>query len=94
MRRGNRTDVRRIPMFTTGERMKKARREAGIEIGQMLDDLELFDIHTTLQTIRSWETWRNQPRHLEHVLQAWAAICGVDYAWLISGYASRDSLAS
>ena len=75
----------RIPTWTLGERMAKARESAGFTQAEMG---ALFGVASV--TVSSWETMTRQPKRLLATLARWAELTNVDYAWLL-GTKSPDS---
>lgn len=61
-----------LPVWTLGELMEKARRDAGISTAQMADILNV-----TPKTINNYEANRTHPSRA--VIMAWSSIC--DQAW-------------
>ncbi len=88
---GEERNMRRLELAifpdTLGERMKRSRQRRQIDIGEMADHFE-----KSVETIRSWEQDRNQPRHFYDVVRRWAEICEVDREWLLTGYVPEDRL--
>ena len=70
----------RVPQWTLGERMGKARRLAGYTQAQMAALLEV-----SAPTVSSWETAVRQPQHQFDMLRRWAELTNVDYRWLVTG---------
>lgn len=74
----------RVPEITAGMRIHIAIKDAGLEVGQVADELDID--RTTLSR------WING-RHIRPVptlyLRAIAERCGVDYEWLKDGAAPR-----
>lgn len=68
----------RIPVWTLGERLAKARREAGLEQADMAKEIGLSRV-----TIGNYETGTTNPQKPTVLL--WAAITGVDAGWLLTG---------
>jgi transcriptional regulator with XRE-family HTH domain len=66
-----------VPTWTRGERMAKAREEAGLSQEQMAELLGVSD-----KAISSWETMKRQPRNMDRVLAQWAEITNVPLWWL------------
>ena len=64
-----------IPTDTLGERMRRARRHAGLTATEMAHDLGLHK-----QMISRYENDRNPPKRV--VLLAYAMRCGVPVEWL------------
>jgi transcriptional regulator with XRE-family HTH domain len=73
----------RIPVWTTGERMAKARRDAGLSQAQMADLLTTPERPVSKQTVSNWEKGVNQPRHFQQVLDQWAETTNVSVLWLL-----------
>ena len=65
----------RIPEWTTAERLRKARREAGMTPEDMA-----LRLHVSAATVRNYEAGRTHPTYPTVVL--WSTICGVDETWL------------
>lgn len=76
-----------VPQWTPGERLAKARKEAGLTQAEMAEKLAVSP-----GAVAQWETDRVQPRNLRKRLRRWSTITGVSYGWLLAGeYAARDS---
>jgi transcriptional regulator with XRE-family HTH domain len=81
----------RIPVWTLGERMKKARKDRGLNATEMAEALRDALAHLPKfkckdgNTISAWETDAREPELLIPTLRAWAQICDVDEGWLITG---------
>lgn len=73
-----------VPTFTLGDRLRKARETAGLEVGQLA---EVIGVHR--QSISNYESGRTSPRR--PVLRMWALVTGVDEAWLSTACTPRDS---
>ncbi len=67
-----------IPVIHIGHLMRIAREEAGFEVREMADRL---DISTS--TVIRYEKGRSRPKRL--ALKAWAEVTGVPLWWLESG---------
>lgn len=78
--------------FTVGDRMRKAREVARLNQSEMAAELQRRGVrcknHTT---VSSWETG-TQPRAFVETLNAWAEICQVPAAWLLTGDANALAL--
>ena len=74
----------RIPRFTFGDRLRKAREDAGLDQRTIAETLGV-----TSATISHWETGVNQPRDLFALVEKWAEITRVDRNWLLTGVALR-----
>lgn len=72
----------RVPHWTLGDRLMKARRDAGMSQEQMAETLLV-----SRNTVVSWE--RDQHRPPRRKLAAWALRTGVDLVWITSD--SRDT---
>jgi transcriptional regulator with XRE-family HTH domain len=71
----------RIPVFTFGERLEKARKDAGILQDEMA---ERFDVSPA--TISNWETGARKPVFGEIELASrWAKETDCDEIWLLKG---------
>lgn len=69
-----------VPQWSVGDRMAKARKDAGLSQEDMANRLGV-----KLPTVSTWERDFRQPREMLTVLASWAAICGVPRWWLIDG---------
>jgi transcriptional regulator with XRE-family HTH domain len=67
-----------VPAEVLGERLRRARRAAGLSTSEMASEL---GIHRNM--ISRWENGRDQPKRM--VLLAWAMRCGVPLEWLEHG---------
>ncbi len=74
---------KRIPSWTSSERLRKARREAGLTQTVMADRLDV-----KLSTYSAWETGRNQPDMLS-LAPTLERITGIDRTWFI-GWADEN----
>lgn len=81
----------RIPEWTTGDRLRKAREEAGIGVQQMADELGYGR-----ESIHRWErsTGKRHGKPTRAVLMSYATLCRVPLEWLESGTATARYLAS
>ncbi len=77
-------DGARIPEWSLGERMHKARTTAGLSREHMA---EL--VGKKVKTIIAWETGARNVGNALTVLQVWAQVTGVSYAWLLTGGVTR-----
>lgn len=68
----------RIPEWTLGERLAKARKDAGLEQEHMA---RIFKVSTS--AISNWENDISQPRKMLAVIATWAAETGVPQGWLL-----------
>jgi transcriptional regulator with XRE-family HTH domain len=73
----------RVPVWTTGERMAKARRDAGLSQAEMAALLTTPDRPVSKQTVSNWEKGVNQPRQFQQVLDQWAEVTHVSVLWLL-----------
>lgn len=71
---------RRVPQWTLGERMAKARTDAGFSQADMA-----FLFGKDDKTISSWETGARRPRDLLDTIRDWATITDVSETWLLTG---------
>lgn len=67
-----------IPEWEIGDRLRKAREIAGMQMGELA---EIIDVHR--QSVARWERGEARPRR--HVVTAWADATGVDVYWLETG---------
>lgn len=65
-----------IPTWTLGERMWKARRDAGLSTSAMADALDV-----SANTVGNYEAGRTTPTTV--TLREWARITGVSHTWLV-----------
>ena len=66
----------RLPVWTLGDRLAKARRTANMGSAEMAG---LLDVSRT--TISNYEAGRTEPT--AHVLRVWSEVTGVPVAWLL-----------
>lgn len=71
-------NVPRIPQWTLGERLAKARKDARLEQEHMA---RIFNVSTS--AISNWEKDISQPRKMLAVIATWAAETGVPQGWLL-----------
>jgi transcriptional regulator with XRE-family HTH domain len=83
----------RVPVWTTGERMAKARRDAGLSQAEMADLLTTPERPVSKQTVSNWEKGVNQPRQFQQVLEQWAKTTNVSVLWLL-GFEDAASLST
>lgn len=67
-----------IPEFTIGDRLRKAREFAGMDMNELAAAIE---IHR--QTVARYETGVAAPKR--YVLLSWSLATGVDMDWITSG---------
>jgi transcriptional regulator with XRE-family HTH domain len=67
-----------VPTWDLADRMRKALRAGGIEVGAMARYLEV-----NRNTIGNWINGHNKPSPAS--LRMWAMLTGVDYEWLRDG---------
>lgn len=67
-----------VPTFTICDRLRKSREFAGLEQGELAEDIEVGR-----STIGNYETGRVTPRRI--VVRQWALRCGVSFEWLWEG---------
>lgn len=71
-----------IPQFTIGDRLRKARKHAGLDIDQMAELLGFSD-----KTVRNYE---NEATPIKRAsISAWALATGVPFEWLLTGEVQR-----
>lgn len=68
----------RIPVFTLGDRMAKAREEAGLTQEQMADKLRVSH-----STVAKWEKDKGQPRDFMDRIKQWSETTQVPIGWLL-----------
>lgn len=72
------TNYEQVPIWTLGDRLRKAREHAGLE------QLELaHDIGVSRNTVANYEHDKTKARR--PVVLAWAVRCGVPMEWLWTG---------
>jgi transcriptional regulator with XRE-family HTH domain len=74
----NTTTTPAIPAWTFGDRLRKARRQAGLEQAQLAKKLGV-----STASVSGWEADTNKPRRLMAVAQQVAEVTGVDQLWLL-----------
>src|SRR5438128_7623407 len=67
-----------VPVWTFGERMRKARETAGLDRETMAER-----IGVSPEAIRKWEYDRAKPRDVLEIARKWAEVTGVPDAWLL-----------
>lgn len=67
-----------IPMWTLGDRLRKARHHAELDTRAMAEVCGV-----TQASISQWETGASKPRDLLAVTAAYSEATGVDQAWLL-----------
>ncbi len=82
----------RIPTFTIGDRLRKARLSVD-------DDLDVRQFAEMLgvdrNTVTNYELEKTRPSKMKPlVLRQWALVTGVDFDWLLNGEAPDESGAS
>lgn len=68
----------RIPEWTLGERMAKARKEAGMTQDDIAEKLGCSS-----GAVAQWERELSQPRKFMATMRKWATVTGVSEAWLL-----------
>ncbi len=68
----------RVPEWTLGDRLRKAREEAGLSVQGMADAL-----YRSRNTVGNYEADRSRPTAA--IVKAWALRTGVPLAWLQGG---------
>jgi transcriptional regulator with XRE-family HTH domain len=76
------TNPTHIPVWTPGDRFRKAREDAGLTQQELADA-----IGVDRKTISAYEL-DERKRPMKSIISAWALRCGVPREWLISGTAS------
>lgn len=74
---------RAVPVWTAGDRLRKAREQAGFQQQELAD---LIDV--SRRSVSSYESDVSQPRR--PVLLSWAMATGVPMAWLKDGVEVPD----
>jgi transcriptional regulator with XRE-family HTH domain len=70
----------RIPSWSFGERLAKARDDRGLTQEEMAREFKVGHA-----TIAKWENNHSQPRNLFEVVAKWSEITDVDSGWLLIG---------
>ena len=73
--RSTHRDSNRVPVFSLGERIRKAREDAGMSQQQFADELGV-----DRKTVGNWEADRNQPRYRDLMLIS--SVADVSLEWL------------
>lgn len=68
----------RIPEWTLGERLAKARRESGWTQAEMAGLLEVSP-----GAVANWESGHSQPRTFLETMRGWSELTGVSLGWLL-----------
>ena len=76
----NSTKPRRIPAWTFGDRLRKARRDAGLSQTEMA-----YRLGTTDKSVANWESGASKPRDLITTAQLIEEATGVSAEWLVFG---------
>lgn len=72
--------ARRVPVWTLGERLRKALSMTDLSQGDMADRMGVSQV-----TISAWLNGYRNPKKAS--LEVWARVCGVDHGWLTTGRA-------
>jgi transcriptional regulator with XRE-family HTH domain len=67
-----------LPVWTLGERLRKARRRAGLEQADMAKHFGVSQV-----AISRWESDQAQPRDLLTVVRGWAELTNAPLGWLL-----------
>lgn len=67
-----------VPEWTLGDRLRKARRYAGLSQQEMADALNV-----PVNRLGNWEAGYNQPRSVVDIVNRWAEVTHVDVSWLL-----------
>lgn len=81
---GHMTTATRIPAWTLGDRLAKARKLAGLSQQELADAL-----YVSRNTVNNWENDHTRPSGRK--VAAWALRTGVDPVWITSGHANTDT---
>lgn len=76
------------PRFTLRDRCRKARKDAGLEQGELADRIEV-----SRTTISNYETGKVGERPMRSTLKRWALTCNVDPEWLMTGVEAEGKAA-
>lgn len=74
--------VEHVPEWTLGDRLRKARMDAGLEQDEMTALLIAGQIKATRASVSSWERDTARPRDLMRVVNKWSDITKVPAWWL------------
>jgi transcriptional regulator with XRE-family HTH domain len=74
-----------IPVWTAGDRFRKAREDAGLTQTELADA-----IGVDRKTISAYEL-DDRKRPMKMVVNAWAMRCSVPVSWLLTGKASQPT---
>jgi transcriptional regulator with XRE-family HTH domain len=74
-----------IPVWTAGDRFRKAREDAGLTQTELADA-----IGVDRKTISAYEL-DDRKRPMKMVVAAWAMRCGVPVSWLLTGIGGQPS---
>lgn len=66
-----------LPVWSLGDRLRKAREHAGLSRDELADKLGVKK-----NSLWNWETNASQPRDLLDVVERWAQATGVPAAWI------------
>jgi transcriptional regulator with XRE-family HTH domain len=72
------TDTGVIPVWTFGDRMRKARRRSGMTTGEFAQALGI-----TQSALGQYETDRSVPRNIVRMAQKVEALTGIPAAWML-----------
>jgi transcriptional regulator with XRE-family HTH domain len=70
----------KVPTWTVGDRMRKARLAAGLSRMEMAEVMGVAP-----NTVSTWETGSVRPAHMSATLRLWAETTGVPEEWLVRG---------
>lgn len=84
----NAPDTRKVPEFTIGDRLRKAR----LSMGDQMDVRAFAELlGTSRNTITNYELEHTPAERMKlMVLRQWAMATGVDLGWLRTGRAERE----
>lgn len=75
----------KVPEWTTSDRLRKAREEAGLSVDTMAHELGV-----SRNTVTNYERHPGK-RGIPHaVVRVWADVCDVDLEWVETGAGSRS----
>ena len=81
--------MNRIPAWSFGDRLRKARREAGLSQLQIAERLG-----TTDKSVANWESGASSPRDIIETARMVEKITGVSAEWLVFGIRDREPAGS
>lgn len=75
-----------VPVWTLGDRLRKAREFAGLEQGELAERIGI-----SRGTVSNYELGRWQRPPKRYILRDWAEECGVPFEWIVDGFPFSDN---